>query len=121
MPNLRPPAARTDAPIPYSFLPHARLTRHGARRARVNIGADYVDPEYLAPSRVATRRAQLVADGYRPDLATLAVRLEGRENTLLDTDAEARPGLTDAEERELAAVQTLLSTFHTQARAGWTA
>ena len=96
--------------------PRRRLA--GAHVARLNIGAGHVAPEYLG-DRAGTRRAALVTEGYRPDLATLAVRLEGRENTLLDA-ADAL-GLTDAEERELAAVQSLLWTLHKQARAGVTA
>lgn len=108
--NLAPSTGATAAPIPYSSRAHAGRTLTPRRGARLNVGADHVDPEYLAPVRVAARRAELVAAGYRPDLATLAVRLEGRENTLLDAVDGA--GLTNAEERELAAVQALLWTLH---------
>lgn len=87
-------------------------------RSGINLGLDHIEPPYLAAPRVTARRAELVAQGYRPDLATLAVRLEGRENTLLDGTASR---LSQTEERELQAVQELLTTLLQQATGGVTA
>lgn len=91
------------------------LSRRTVRRGRLNIGADHVAAGYLDADRVAARRRELVATGYPVHIATLAVRLEGRENTLLDLLDVARvPGL----DVELKAIQDLLWSLHMEHRAG---
>ena len=86
--------------------PHLRRL---AEPGRLRLGADDVDALYVDPQRVKARRAELAAAGYPSHVATLAVRAEARENTLLDrTDG---PGLNAREAAELRSLQRLLASL----------
>ena len=108
MPNLQPTPA-----CPWCVLTHPNTPRLIRRRGGLRLGADHIDAEYLAPERVVKRRRQLQAEGYASPHAWLAVRLEGRENTLLDRADH----LTEIEEAELTTVQRLLSWLQQESKA----
>lgn len=111
MDNL-PQASHAAAPTSYSQDAHPERTTALSRGLSLNIGADHITPCYLEASGVATRRAELCAEGYSINAAAFVTRLEGRENTLLDrTDL----GLTPAETAELRALQALLWELQTDA------
>ncbi len=105
--NVRPPS-RGLTPQAWGTLSNP-VIRRLARPGRLHLGERDVDPVYLSPRRVEARSAELIGSGYLPHLAALAVRLEGRENTLLDRTDGA--GLDEREEGELRAVQALLATL----------
>ena len=88
------------------------------RQLGVRIGADHIDAQYLRPARVAARRSELEASGYPVHVQGLVIRLEARENTLLDSigDGTGGEGL-EAEERELAILQRMLDTMQADAKA----
>ena len=90
-------------------------TRRPSHRPRgVQIGADHIDALYLAPARLRARRGELATTGYRPHAITLVLRLEGRENTLLDALAD---GTDPHAETELRVVQRMLDTMQDEAKA----
>ena len=84
------------------------------RQLGVKIGADHIDAQYLAPARLKARRSELATTGYPVHTITLVLRLEGRENTLMDAIAEGGGAQAEA---ELRIVQRMLDAMQAEAKA----
>jgi hypothetical protein len=92
-------------------MPHAAAhpPRVAQRGAHIHLGLEHIAAEYRRPELVATRRDELVRHGYPLHVASLVVRLEGRENTLLDGLSDR--AFTEPEFAELKVLQSWLQMY----------